>query len=216
MTIHPVVIRIPFVAGLAGPQKIERQRQFARRALQHSARLVGAPAGLWPATPERVPLPRDGFHWSLSHKSRFAAGVVAREPVGIDIEEIAPRGRDLSPALAGDEEWRILIQGRAFRPNAAPKENAQSRDREGADSHSGPVDWASFFTLWTAKEAALKANGKGIGGLKACTLSRIDPRGRLVLTYAGREFAVEHFDYGNHLAGCTCGASRLQWHVIEG
>lgn len=215
MIIHPVVIRIPFVAGLAGPQKIDRQREFARRALEHSARLIGAPPGPWPATAERVPLPRDGFHWSISHKSRFAAAVVAREPVGIDIEELAPRGRDLSPALASDDEWHILHQSRD-RKGAGQNEPNRGRIREGAEGNPYAIDWASFFALWTAKEAALKANSKGIGGLKACRLSRIDARGRLVMTYAEHEFPIEHFSYGNHIAACLAGPARLLWHVIEG
>lgn len=203
MTIHPVLIRIPYVAGLVGPQNIERQRAFARRALEHSARLIGAPPDPWPATPERVPLPRDGFHWSISHKPRFAAAVVAREPIGIDIEEIAPRGRDLSPALASEEEWQILCAAAAGRGRTSP---------EGPQT----LSWLDFFRMWTAKESALKSNSKGIGGLKACRLARLDNRGRLIMTYADREFPIEHFSYANHIASCISGPSRLQWHVMEG
>jgi phosphopantetheinyl transferase len=201
MIVQPVLIRIPGVAGLSGSQCVERQRIYARRALDHCAKLSGAPRGDWPQSPERVPLPREGWHWSIAHKPHFAAAVVSREPVGIDVESLAPRNSDLSPALASQEEWALVQHGRGLK---------------GADSSGGLHGWRMFFELWTAKEAALKSNSKGISGLKACRLRRIEKTGRFVLTYEGRESVVEHFCYGDHVAACTCGDSRLTWHVIEG
>ncbi len=215
MVIHPVMIRIPHRPGLVGPQFIERQREFARIALDHSAKLSGAPAGPWPFTPDRVPLPRDRFHWSISHKPRFAAAVISPVAVGIDIESITPRGRDLSPAVASQEEWDLMkIQGKARQSNQAPAK--ETPPQENAADEPANVDWSAFFRMWTAKEAALKAKSKGIGGLKACRLSRIDPHGRFVLTYQQREFTVEHFAYAGHVAACTSSNARILWHVIEG
>jgi|CXWL01.1.fsa_nt_gi phosphopantetheinyl transferase len=238
--IHPVLIRIPFLSDLTGPQRVERQRAFARMALDHAARLCGAPAGPWPQTPERVPIPQEGFFWSIAHKPRFAAAVIARAPVGIDIESIAPRTRDLSTAVASPEEWALLKQSR---------DQQQSRDREGADgvevqsskfkvqrerqqgneaTRQGErsrldssaeclaVDWSVFFRMWTAKEATLKANSTGIGGLKACRLLRVDQTGRFILSYEGHNFAVEHLSYAGHVAACSCADSQLLWHMIEG
>lgn len=201
MTVYPVLIRIPAVAGLSGAQRVARQRSFARRALEHCARLSGAPGGDWPQSSERVPLPRDGWHWSIAHKAHFAAAVISREPVGIDVESLLPRNSDLSPALASEEEWAIV---------------QQSRGLKGIDSSRGLHGWRMFFELWTAKEAALKSHSKGIGGLKLCTLQRIEMYGRFVLSFEGRESSVEHFAYGDHVAACTCGNSRLTWQVIEG
>ena len=247
MILQPVLIRIPFQPNLTGPQYVERQRTFARIALDHCAKLCGVPAGRWAQSPERVPIPRDGFHWSIAHKPRFAAAVIARTPVGIDVESISPRTRDLSTAVASPEEWALMIQSR---------DSQQSRDREvedspwrGADgvevqsskfkvqrerqqgnettrqgehtrldssSECLAVDWSLFFEMWTAKEATLKANCMGIGGLKACRLLRVDQTGRFILSYEGRNFAVEHFAYAGHVAACTYDDSRLLWHVIEG
>lgn len=201
MIVQPVLIRIPQVAGLSGAQRVQRQRSFARRALEHCAKLSGAPRGDWRQTPERVPIPRDGWHWSIAHKLRFAAAVVSREPVGIDVESLVPRNSDLSPALASQEEW-TLVQ--------------RSRGLERADSSGGLHGWRMFFELWTAKEAALKSHSKGIGSLKSCKLERVDKSSRFVLTFEGRESVVEHFAYGNHVAACTRGDSRLVWHVIDG
>lgn len=217
MTLQPVLIRIPFQPGLTGPQRVERQRHFARLALDHCAKLAGAPAGPWPQTPERVPVPRDGFHWSIAHKPRFAAAVIARVPVGIDIESLAPRDRDLSAAVASPEEWALIKQSRdpAVRAaNFSSRGPEQSRDREGADIKNSSLNWRAFFELWTAKEAALKANSAGIGGLKSCRLSRIDKSGRFVMTYLDRESVIEHLSYASHVAACTGAESRLHWHVI--
>lgn len=201
MIIQPVVIRIPFQAGLSGPQRVERQRRFARLALDHCAKLSGAPAGPWLQTPERIPIPRDGFHWSIAHKPRFAAAVVARIPVGIDVESTAPRSRDLSTAVASPEEWTLIRLGRG------------QKMKVGKFDFAG---WGWFFELWTAKEAVLKANSKGIGALMASRLSRVEPTGQFILSFEGREFAVEHFAYAGHIAACTYAGFRPIWHAIEG
>jgi phosphopantetheinyl transferase len=201
MIVQPVLIRIPGAPGLSGAQWVERQRSYARRALEHCAKLSGAPRGEWPQSSERVPLPCEGWHWSIAHKPHFAAAVVSREPVGIDVESLAPRNSDLSAALASQEEWTLVQRGRGLK---------------GADSSGGLHGWRMFFELWTAKEAALKSHGRGIGGLKSCRLQRIEKSGRFVLSFEGRDSAIEHFRYGDHVAACTCGTSRLTWHVIEG
>lgn len=203
--IHPVLVRIPHLGHVAGPQIISRQRDFSRIALLHSARLIGAPQGDWPTTAERVPIARDGFYWSIAHKPRFAAAVVAPQPVGIDIESVTPRGRDLSPAVASEEEWSKLQS--PFGRDGTKGQKTQKNEAE--------VDWLSFFQMWTAKEATLKANGKGIGGLKACRLEEITQTKHFMLQFEGRQFPVEHLLYAAHVAACTCDGSRLQWHVIE-
>jgi len=198
MILQPVLIRIPIQLEMSMPQRVQQQRKFARMALDHCARLSGAPAGPWPQNPEGAPIPRDGFHWSIAHKPRFAAAVMARDAVGIDIESLTPRGRDLTPAVAWPEEWEMI--GKARIPDFAIRRR---------------LNWPAFFAIWTAKEATLKANGKGIGGLKVCQLARIDQKGRLIMTYLDREWCTEHFSYGNHVAAVTCSGPSIQWHVID-
>ena len=78
-----------------------------------------------------MPLPNAGYHWSVSHKQQWAAAVIADGPVGIDVEHITARPRELHDRLAGPAEWDVL----------------------------GDRSWASFYLLWTAKEAARKALG---------------------------------------------------------
>ena len=207
MIVQPVLIRIPFQPGLAGMQRVERQRQFARIALDHCAKRSGAPAGEWLQTNERVPIPRDGYFWSIAHKPRFAAAVISRGPVGIDIEAVTPRNSELSTAVASSDEWDLIQQKGSAK---------QSRDGGGADKKSVSINWRNFFEMWTAKEAMLKANGAGIGGLTSCRLLRVETEGRFVMTFENRTFTVEHFSYAGHIAACTCSESRLQWHVVEG
>jgi hypothetical protein len=223
MIIQPVLIRIPFQSGLSGAQKVERQRRFARIALDHCARRSGLPAGEWPQTAERVPVPRDGYYWSMAHKPRFAAAVISPSPVGIDIEVVTPRERDLSAAVASPEEWAIMteVQSSKFKVQKPGQERSAARGHERSKAGAGRAnfikpDWRRFFEMWTAKEAALKASSAGIGGLKSCRLSQIDKDGRFVMTFEGRIFTVEHFSYAGHIAACTCNDSRLRWHVIEG
>ena len=223
MIVQPVLIRIPFQLGLSGARRVERQRRFARIALDHCAKRSGVPEGDWSQTAERVPIPRDGFYWSIAHKPRFAAAVISRSPVGIDLEAIMPRNSDLSTAVASPEEWTIMaeIQRSKFKVQNVRQEGTEPRRHGASGVGAGKTnaiepDWRKFFEMWTAKEAVLKANSAGIGGLRSCRLSRIDPRGRFILTYEDRDFAIEHFAYGGHIAACTCDDSRPQWHVIEG
>ena len=206
MILQPVLIRIPYWPNLSGPQRVERQRTFARIALDHCAKLCGASAGPWAQTPERVPIPRDGFHWSIAHKPRFAAAVIAPTPVGIDIESITPRTRDLSTAVASPEEWAIMNHSRD------PK---QSHDRKGADKKNVSVAWRTFFEVWTAKEAVLKANRVGIGALKQCRITGKDMPGRLTLSYADKSWTVQFLEYGGHLAAVACADQPVRWHIME-
>jgi phosphopantetheinyl transferase len=215
MIVQPVLIRVPFQPGLSGSQKVERQRRFARIALDHCAKRAGVPAGEWPQTAERVPIPRDGYYWSIAHKPRFAAAVISRSPVGIDIEAITSRDSDLTSAVASSEEWAVIKESRVPIVQAA-RGPEMSRDQEATKHKNDFVFWRQFFEVWTAKEAVLKANSAGIGGLKSCRLSQIDKDGRFAMTFEDRNFKVEHFRYAGHIAACTCFDSRLQWHVIEG
>jgi|GEM_PF-2402404 len=125
------------------PEQVALQREAAASALAHCAKLVGAPATGWEKNADGAPIPNQGFYWSISHKPQWAAAVIADSPVGIDIEHIAPR-RDklIFDELADEEEWSLMP------------------DRS----------WESFFMLWTAKEAVLKANGEGIGRFADCRL----------------------------------------------
>lgn len=187
MTLHPVIVPVPQSAPSRSPEQVRAQRDAAYAALTISAKKSFAPDAGWTKDADGAPEPNDGWHWSVSHKRLFAAGVVASHPVGIDVEQIAPRARDLHDALATDAEWSLL----------------------------GDRSWAMFFRLWTAKEATLKANRVGIGKLLKCRLIEVEDDTHGKLEYDGRVIRVEHYYHADHVFAVTCNDSQVQWRVID-
>jgi len=146
----------------------------------------------WVKDADDVPRPCQGFHWSVSHKPKFAAGVVAKNPVGIDVEYITPRSLHLYEAVAEEAEWDLL-GGRAVLSQAD--------------------DWSNFFRLWTAKEATLKANGVGIGSLGYCRLAEVRDDDHVAMSFRGSVWLVEHRSWGDHVAAVTASGDGIVWHL---
>ncbi|MET0503890.1 MAG: 4'-phosphopantetheinyl transferase superfamily protein [Luteibacter sp.] len=90
------------------------------------------------------PAPHDTLGFSWSHSGDVALLAVARGPagfqIGVDVETVRPRPRALE------------LSRRFF----APAETAWLESLPEADRLGG------FLTLWTAKEAVLKAHGGGL------------------------------------------------------
>ncbi len=187
MSAHAVLVAIPDDDRLAPPQRVQQQKDYARLALRRCAELVGAPADGWQQGEGGAPLPNAGFFWSLSHKRRLAAAVIADERVGIDVEEITPRRDDLFDHIATASEWSLL-------PNRS---------------------WHSFFRLFTAKEAVLKAHGMGIGYLRECTIVRVLDDCHMLVRFGEDDLPVEHFAHAGHLAAVACPSQPISWHVHE-
>lgn len=184
MILQPVLMEIPRCDDLTGPQRVERQRAFARLALSECAALCGLPDDdPWPRDDNGAPMPRDGLHWSVAHKPSCAVAVIADQPVGIDIERITPRRDDLFDAVAGDQEWQVV----------------------------GGKSWPGFYRVWTAKEAALKANSAGIGHLRACRILHARSDRHLTLEFEGCEWQIEHYGWADHLAAVTVSGEGIQW-----
>lgn len=186
MTLYPVIIPIPQTSAPRSPGQVEVQREYARIALRHAARLTGAPTDGWSKDERDVPVPNAGYFWSISHKRQFAAAVVADAPIGIDIEHVVERPRRLHDALALKNEWDLM-----------PDES-----------------WESFFMLWTAKEAVLKATGTGIADLLRCQLKSLDDSRRMTLSYKDRSWQTEHFFHNEHVVTVTCGGHEVCWKAI--
>jgi len=187
MTAHAVLLSIPGCEDLPPPQRVLLQRDYARRALRRCAELCAAPTDGWAQDERGAPLPNQGYFWSLSHKRAMAAAVIARQPVGIDVEFVAPRREDLFDAVATEAEWALLA------------------DRS----------WHSFFRLFTAKEATLKANGMGIGYLAHCRIVEVLNNREMMTEYDSRRLPVEHFEHAGHIAAATVGAQPLAWHTYD-
>ncbi len=88
------------------------------------------------------------LEFNLSHSGEVIAIAVAPDPVGIDVE---PWDRK----VAGSE-----IAGRWFDPD----------EQAWIESHDSTRRQEAFFRLWTIKEAAIKADGRGM----AIPLSRVN------------------------------------------
>jgi len=182
--LHPVLIAIPDDSHLCPAKRRQRQREYARIALRESAQLSAAPLDGYRQDESDVPLPNNGFYWSISHKRRLAAGIVSREPIGIDVEHVVPRREGLFEMVGSEEEWSLL----------------------------GGRTWENFYRLFTAKEATLKANGKGIGYLRETRLSGAAGNA-LVLSFGDRVLPVILQPFGAHLAAaCTDGV--VEWTSI--
>ncbi len=187
MTLHPVILAVASDAPHRTPERIQAQREAARKALRESARLSGAPEAGWQQDASRVPLANQGFHWSISHKREWVAAVVSREPVGIDVEHVIPKKEALYAELATAEEWRLL----------------------------GERDWPAFFRVWTAKEAVLKANGVGIAQLLNCHVVKLMSAYNMTVHYKEDDWTVEQFFRDDHVFAVATNGHTIDWQVFS-
>jgi 4'-phosphopantetheinyl transferase len=130
-------------------------RTAARRLLARHLDLAPGAVPLHPEPGGRLVV-SPGVHLSLAHAGRgeeaAAAAVVARGPVGVDLERVAPRHPDL---------WRRILR---------PDESGQ------LDALGGPSDDAQTL-LWVLKEAVLKGQGTGFRvGARSVRLSLDEAR----------------------------------------
>ena len=186
-TVTPVIVPVAQDAPYRSPLAVQRQREAARCALTECARRCGAPLDGWTQDGKDRPVPNEGHYWSISHGRGLAGAVIAGKPVGIDVEEVIPRDRDLSRALATDTEWAIV----------------------------GDRSWDSFFRVWTAKEATLKANGAGIAELLDCRLVGIEGDRQMTLAYRGQSWRVEQCFHANHVVTVTCSDASIEWVLLD-
>ena len=134
-----------------------RARFVVSRGLRREmlARATGRAAGELQFVEKEEGKPRlmdaAGWDFNVSHAGDYVAVVLAREPVGIDLEEIRPV-----------REMPVLMR-RYFHADEvrAWEELAEQAKEEG------------FFALWSAREAAMKCCGLGLAQGLAAT--RVDP-----------------------------------------
>jgi 4'-phosphopantetheinyl transferase len=152
-----------------------------------SARRAGGALRRLAKGPNGAPLPADGWHWSVAHKPGYVAGVAGPGPLGIDIEPVSPRNRNLFSKIATPEEWRL--------------------------GHE--EEWHLFYRFWTAKEAVLKAVGMGLKGLSRCRVVAIDGPCRMTLEYDGWRWSVAQDLRDRHLAALASQDLLVQWNWPE-
>lgn len=79
---------------------------------------------------------RDDVHFNLSHSGIWVVAAVDDQPIGVDVEQVAPIDLSISRNFFSDDEHHDLM---------------------------GQFDRLSyFFTLWTLKESYIKNLGKGL------------------------------------------------------
>jgi 4'-phosphopantetheinyl transferase len=130
-----------------------------------------------------VPLPANGWFWSVSHKPSFVAGVAGTTPLGIDIESVRPRSRNLFHKIADRKEWQL----------------------------GGEDEWQLFYRFWTAKEAVLKAVGIGMRGLSDCRIVAVKNPHHLTLSYRGEIWQVRQSMAHGHLAALAQNDRPVRW-----
>ena len=188
MLLFPVVLQISKVRNkLQGTEEVALQRFAAREALRLSAERSRLILGELKKSRGGIPRPVAGNYWSISHKPQCVAAVISRERIGIDVEEIKPRPESLFDYIAGKEEWKLSKEKSLY----------------------------TFFCYWTAKEAALKSMGSGIGNLKKCRVVSIPDKDHLYLEYQDNLFYVEHFCHQNHIISVVKDNNSIKWILQE-
>jgi 4'-phosphopantetheinyl transferase len=146
--ITAVVAALPYSLP-RGKQRVEVQRLHARYAVRIAAELAHARLSGLPKSADDVPQPSNGWHWSLSHSASSVAGIVHREPVGIDVED--------------RREIRAEVIERVLHPDEIALFEQRGEP--------------AFLRAWTAKEALLKELGLGLAGLSECRVTAVDDGG---------------------------------------
>ncbi|MEA3435738.1 MAG: 4'-phosphopantetheinyl transferase superfamily protein [Thermodesulfobacteriota bacterium] len=185
--IFPVVLSVPDSAKeLTRRARVKYLSQHARRALEISAEKSGIKLGELIKEDNGSPLPFDGNYWSVTHKPEYVGGVIASELIGIDIEKIRPCSKALFKKTADNREWAL------------------------SDTDPLPL----FFRYWTAKEAVLKAGGKGLTDLSNCRIVQITDDNHLIIKYKNKKWFVEQFFFNGHVASVIKTTSHIEWTIL--
>ncbi|MBW2089914.1 MAG: 4'-phosphopantetheinyl transferase superfamily protein [Deltaproteobacteria bacterium] len=182
--IYPVILAVPDkIQQLTGRKKVSFLSKHARKALEISAKKSHVQLGNLKKDEKGVPLPFNGNYWSLTHKSKYVAAVIASTPIGIDIEKIRPCSKALFRKTAHDREWEL------------------------SDTDS----FILFFRYWTSKESVLKASGTGIRDLSKCRIVGIIDDNHLIIDYRNQKWLIEHFYFDEHIVSIVKNDFHVEW-----
>ena len=126
--LHPVLVPVPQFAAQRTREQVAVQRAASRAALARCAKIVGAPIDGWQQNPDRVPLPNEGFHWSVTHKREWTAAVISSvdtsSPSRVDStsSRVQRISFIISPCITG-----LSIRNRSILPKILPTRSSASR-----------------------------------------------------------------------------------------
>ena len=188
-TLHPVILSVPQNARQLTPRDLVGYlSRHAREALRLSAEMSGFDMGEPLKDKDGQPLPTNGIYWSLTHKPDYVAAVVARRPIGIDVEKITERKTlAIFDKVADPTEWALI----------------------------GARSWEGFHRYWTAKEAVLKAEGTGLRGLSHCRVIGVQDAFNLTIQVGNRRMTVEHHYFDKHIASVVKSAGAVCWAIVN-
>lgn len=172
------------IKALGTKEKVVALSRFARDSARASALKSNFFMDVFEKNAAGIPEPARGIFWSVSHKPDVVAGIVSKETVGIDIEQI----RTVSDALFE----RIVDPEEAF--------NFKNIDK-----------YTAFFRAFTAKEAVLKKTTDGIKGLSKAKIKTVIDDENLVVQYLDKKYLVENFYFDGYLASVTKDRFDVQW-----
>ncbi|MDY6790806.1 MAG: 4'-phosphopantetheinyl transferase superfamily protein [Thermodesulfobacteriota bacterium] len=185
--IYPVILSVPAsYKELTRRERVKYLSRHARRALKISAEKSGIQLGELLKENNGSPMPSEGNYWSVTHKPDYVGGVIDSQRIGIDIEKIRPCSPALFKKIADDREWAL--------------------------SHADPLPL--FFRYWTAKEAVLKAGGKGLTDLSHCRIVQIIDDHHLAIKYKSKKWFVEQFFFSGHMASVIQTAPCIKWIIL--
>ena len=171
--LSPVLLPTPESARDMIPrERVALQSRVARDAVRESAERSRVPVPAFEKDERDVPQPDGDVHWSLTHTTRWVAGVVAPRAVGIDVEGPRPVREEITHKILNDDEAAIL----------------------------GGREGVAFLRAWTSKEAVLKCEGIGIAGLSRCRIRAKRDDDCLELHFDGHEYAVHQHVFDGHVA----------------
>jgi len=108
MSLFPVIHPVPPPpSSFSGREKVAWIQGASRDALKACADRMGIKLGKLKKNYKGAPVPFNGIYWSVSHKPLFAAAVLGKYPMGIDIEEIKSRSEAVFQKVISEEEERF-------------------------------------------------------------------------------------------------------------
>lgn len=184
-------------AGFAREED-RRRFQVVRAALRRG---VGAATGVPPARVELRTGPwgkpeADGVHVNASHTDGLALMALTRAgPVGVDVEQV-------ERATRSDE---LELARRFFR----------AAEADALQAVPAPERPRAFLRLWTRKEAALKAWGRGVsGGLDRVDVREVGPGWTRLPVEEGGPVWVRDLDLGASFLGAVAVIADLPPEIV--